>query len=183
MLGAERGAGLRLAGGGLLGGGGDGEDGEGEQRDGEGAHTSVNERCARVLPASFAERRRSSEGRMRRLAPLIALVLLAAPPAAHAAAGGVYARVTDKEVVLGNPLVERRWARDGLVTEALVDKRAGGRTWSAERRDFALQLPGGAELGSERFTVTSAKVAKLARGGLRVTMELASPLPGLTATR
>jgi melibiase-like protein len=115
------------------------------------------------------------------------LAALAVPRAAQAdtvvTAGSVYARATPTEVVLGNALAERRWSRASLVTTALVDKRDGGRTWSAGHRDFALDLAGRAELGSDRFGVTAVKVARLERGGLKVSMELASPLPGLTATR
>src|SRR3954447_11044865 len=120
---------------------------------------------------------------MRRLPALLAVALFALPAAAARADDGVYAQVTDKDVVLGNTLVERRWSRDKLVTTALVDKRDGGRTWSKDRRDFALDLSGRTDIGSESFSVTSAKVAKLDRRGLRVTMELALPAPGLTATR
>ena len=39
------------------------------------------------------------------------------------------------------------------------------------------------ELGSERFTVDSVSVTKLERGGLRVSMRLVGPLPGLVVTR
>src|SRR3954447_24189774 len=118
---------------------------------------------------------------MRRRVLVVLLAVLALP--APAQARSVYARVTADEVVLGNSLVERRWARDGLVTRALADKRAGGRTWSAGRRDFALDLAGRAQLGSDRFRVAAARVTDIARGGLRVTMDLVSPVPGLTATR
>ena len=124
---------------------------------------------------------------MRRVAVLLCLLIAALPAAARAdqvtRAGSVYARVSPTRVVLGNSLVERRWARSGLVTTALVDKRGGGMTWSANRRDFALDLSGRAELGSDLFTVTGVRIAKLARGGLHVAMELSSPVPGLTATR
>jgi hypothetical protein len=123
---------------------------------------------------------------MRRVILAIA-VLLVLPSGARAAqtvrAGSVYATVSDSQVVLGNALAERRWARDGLVTTEMVDKRGAGTVWSKGRRDFALDLAGRSDVGSERFTVTSVKVANLARGGLRVTMTLDSPLPGLTATR
>src|SRR4051812_14955250 len=107
------------------------------------------------------------------VAPLLAAVLIAfaVPAAAHA---GVYARVTGDEVVLGNDVAERRWARDGLVTTALVDKRGADTLWSAGRRDFALDIAGRAELGSERFTVVSAETRQLVRGGLRVVMQLTS---------
>src|SRR5438309_3773412 len=110
----------------------------------------------------------------------VLLALLALPAAAPARS--VYARVGAHEVVLGNALVERRWSRDGLVTRALVDKR-DGRTWSAGRRDFALDIAGRAEIGSERFATTAVRVSRLARGGLRVSMALSTPVPGLTATR
>ena len=92
----------------------------------------------------------------------------------------VYARVTAGEVVLGNAVAERRWSRSGLRTTALVDKRGGGRTWSAGARDFTLHI-GSTEVGSEAFSVGSVDVAHLPRGGLRVTMRLSGP--GLTATR
>src|SRR3954465_10945173 len=114
---------------------------------------------------------------MRRVLVLSA-VLLALPAAAARAetvkAGSVYARISATDVVLGNSVAERRWTRDGLTTAALVAKR-GKRdtTWSAGRRDFALDLAGRADIGSERFTVTSVQAGKLARGGLRVTMQLA----------
>src|SRR4051812_14880457 len=118
---------------------------------------------------------------------LAAFVLLLALPAAARAEtyrdGSVYASVTPAEVVLGNSVAERRWSRAGLVTTALVDKRGRGATWSAGRRDFALDLAGRTDLGSEPFTGPAVKVTSLARGGLRVAMELASPLPALTATR
>src|SRR3954471_9667363 len=124
---------------------------------------------------------------MRRVVVLFVLLLALPAGAARAAtvrAGSVYARISATEVVLGNSVAERRWTRDGLTTAALVDKRGKGETvWSAGRRDFALDLAGRADVGAEHFTVTSVKTSKLERGGLRVSMELASPVPGLTATR
>src|SRR5689334_18089037 len=125
---------------------------------------------------------------MRRVLAAIALAFLLPASPARAdetvRAGSVYATVTKTEVVLGNSVAERRWARDGLTTTALVDKRKGGTTWSTNRRDFALDLAGRTDaLGSESFTVTGVHVSRLDRGGLRVSMDLASPLPGLTATR
>src|SRR3954447_9433491 len=118
---------------------------------------------------------------------LAAFVLLLALPAAARAEtfrdGSVYANVTPAEIVLGNSVAERRWSRAGLVTTALVDKRGRGTTWSAGRRDFALDLAGRSDVGSDQFTGTGARVSRLPRGGLRVAMELASPLPVLTATR
>ena len=114
------------------------------------------------------------------------LLVLALPAAARAETfrdGSVYAQVTPADVVLGNSVAERRWSRAGLVTTALIDKRGQDTTWSAGRRDFALDLAGRSDLGSEQFTVTGVKVSQLVRGGLRVAMELASPLPVLTATR
>src|SRR3954470_10695399 len=120
------------------------------------------------------------------LAASVLVLVLALPAVARAGTfrdGSVYANVTPTEVVLGNSVAERRWSRAGLVTTALVDKRGRDATWSAGRRDFALDLAGRTDLGSEQFSVTGAKVTRLARGGLKVSMELASPLPGLTATR
>jgi hypothetical protein len=111
---------------------------------------------------------------MRRIAlAAFGLVLLTAQPAS----ADTYARVSATRVTLGNELVERTWRRDALVTEQLVDKRGGGRTWSKDRRDFALDLVGRTDIGSERLAVTGAKVTKLARGGLRVTMS--AGLPGV----
>ena len=98
-------------------------------------------------------------------------------------AGSVYARVTATEVVLGNGVSERRWAREGFRTTELVDKRGGGRTWSREHRDFTLTLAGGAAVGSEGFAVDGVAIRRLRRGGLRVTMTLAGGLPGVTVAR
>src|SRR4051794_28279717 len=114
------------------------------------------------------------------------ILVLALPAAARAETfrdGSVYAQVTPAGVVLGNSVAERRWSRAALVTTALVDKRGQDTTWSAGPREFALVLAGRSDLGSEQFTVTGVKVSQLTRGGLRVAMELASPLPALTATR
>src|SRR3954454_11851645 len=122
---------------------------------------------------------------VRRVLAAFAL-LLALPATARAETfrdGSVYASVTPAQVVLGNSVAERRWARHGLVTTALVDKRSHGVVWSAGRRDFALDLAGRTDVGSEQFTVIGARIAPVDRGGLRVTRELSSPLPGLTATR
>ena len=88
----------------------------------------------------------------------------------------VYAEVGPSEVVLGNSVAERRWSRDRLHTTLLLDKRRGGRSWGAGGRDFSLSL-GGIEIGSEAFSVESASVSRLPRGGLRVTMDLGGP-PG-----
>ena len=112
----------------------------------------------------------------------VALVLPAAASAEAFRNGSVYADVTPASVVLGNSVAERRWDRAALRTAALTDKRGGGRTWSRNRRDFTLFLVGGAEVSSESFHVVSARAAPLARGGLRLTMELAGPA-GVAATR
>lgn len=135
---------------------------------------------------------------MRRRAALLAVVgSLVAGVFAHAAPAGaadvqrdgdVYARVTSSEVVLGNRLAERRWDRASFRTSALVDRRGADRRWSSGRRDFTLSLSG-TEVSSEAFRVESVDVARLARGGLRVTMRLAlapggtTGLPGLSVTR
>ena len=91
--------------------------------------------------------------------------------------GGVYARVSGAEVVLGNELVERRWSADPFLTTAMTDKRGAGETWSSDHRDFSLGLAA-AEIGSESFTMRSAAIEHLDRGGLRVTMNL---IPGPAA--
>jgi hypothetical protein len=117
---------------------------------------------------------------------LLALLLAALVPAGASAAPGydVYAQVSATQVVLGNSVVERRWSRSPLRTVALVDKRGAPRTWSRDSRDFAVRV-GAAEIGSESFTVDSAAVTALARGGLRVTMHLAGggAASGFSATR
>ena len=114
---------------------------------------------------------------MGRLGIMLALVLAAAPASAHAAA---YARVDPGQVVIGNESVERSWDRAAFRTEALTDKRAPARRWSAGRRDFSLFVSG-AEVGSEQFRVANARIDDLPRGGVRVTMALEPRLPGLAA--
>jgi len=112
------------------------------------------------------------------------LTLLAVPAAADAATkrnGSVYARVSGQAVTLGNSVAERSWARDGLVTTALTDKRGKDQVWSRNRRDFTLTLAGGAEVGSETFEVIGVEIEKIRRGGLRVTMRLAGA--ALSGTR
>ena len=131
---------------------------------------------------------------MRRTLATLGLVLASAgtaagpahalPAAGEARSGDVYAQVGPTEIVLGNSVAERRWTTEGLRTSLLQDKRRGGRSWGGGP-DFALSL-GGAPVSSEAFTVESAGIAVLPRGGLRVTMELGGPagLPGaLTAVR
>src|SRR2546426_5571834 len=78
--------------------------------------------------------------------------------------GSVYGRASGTEVVLGNHSVERRWATASLRTTALVDKRAGGRHWSAGRRDFTLTV-GGAEIGSDSFAVSGVRIEHVGGGG------------------
>ena len=108
------------------------------------------------------------------------LAAFALPPAAGAVEDDTYARVEEKQVVLGNSLVERRWSRDQLRTTALVDRRDGGLTWSRSSREFELRA-GPATIGSEQFKVDSATIAPLPKGGLRVTMAISGP--ALTGTR
>jgi hypothetical protein len=115
------------------------------------------------------------------LTAVVVVTALAAAPSAHAApADDVYASFSPTEVVLGNSLAERRWSRAQLKTTQLVDKRNGGRTWSRDTRDFAIQV-GPQEIGSESFAVNSVAVTPLPRGGLRVTMTISGS--GLTGTR
>ena len=111
------------------------------------------------------------------------LIALCAAPA-HAAPvtdRDVYADVTAERVTLGNALAERSWSREALATIELRDKRRGGVVWSRNQPDFRLAV-GGPSLTSEQFAVSDAKVERLPRGGLRVTMTLAGPA-GLAATR
>jgi hypothetical protein len=129
-----------------------------------------------------AKRRRTSLARATVLAAFIACLSATAAHAETYRSNGVYARVTQDAVTLGNPLVERRWDRDGFRTAALVDKRGPNRRWSEDRRDFSLRLAGGAEIGSRSFDVTAVEVQPLQDGGLRVDMTLTGP-PGIMATR
>ncbi|MDQ3935889.1 MAG: alpha-galactosidase, partial [Actinomycetota bacterium] len=120
---------------------------------------------------------------MRRGAVIAVLALLlvgVAPASAQTAADDTFARLEANQVVLGNSLVERRWSRDELRTTVLIDRRAGGRTWSRGAREFALRV-GAAEIGSEQFAVDSAAVTPLPRGGLRLRMTISGP--GLTGVR
>lgn len=101
------------------------------------------------------------------------------------APGGVYARISPTEVVLGNTAVERRWSRASAVTTALADKRPGGRTWTQGTPDFRLQLLGLDLVSSAGFRVAAARAAQMPGGGLRLTMDLQPVLapPGLAVTR
>ena len=110
--------------------------------------------------------------------------MLVSAPLAHAATffdGDVYARVTARQVVLGNEGVERRWTRKRFRTLALADKRKPARVWSKVVPDFALSVAG-ASVPSTLFQATRVRVTHLDRGGLRVTMTLKGP-PGLNAIR
>lgn len=111
------------------------------------------------------------------LAAVLSLVGSLMPAAAAArtsfTSGSVYARVTDSQIVLGNSLVERTWDRGTFRTTALVDKRAGGKTWGNIHPDFSLEIAG-VPLTSESFRVSSVSVKQLIRG-LRVSLELTSP--------
>lgn len=120
----------------------------------------------------------------------LALALLATAPARAAErvvrAGSVYARIGPERIVLGNGWVQRTWERRSFRTVSLLDRRGRDRLWSAGQRDFTLRV-GGVDLGSDLFGVTAVDVARLARGGLRVTMHLSAAgagVPGgLTVTR
>lgn len=110
---------------------------------------------------------------------------MGAPAQASAATAPspVRVQVATASVTLTNGLVERRWERSSFRTSLLADLRGKNRVWSRDRRDFALTI-GGAEFGSEQFAVQSVRTEQLPGGGMRVAMELSSPLgPALTATR
>ena len=66
----------------------------------------------------------------------------------------------------------------------LVDRRGSDRIWSSGSADFEVTLDG-VTLASDAFSVASTGVAKLPRGGLRVSMRLTPPLalPGLSIRR
>jgi hypothetical protein len=98
--------------------------------------------------------------------------------------GPVYARVGETSIELGNSLARRRWTRTPFRTAELVDRRGDDRAWSGGSPDFALSVDGLA-VGSDAFTVGATSVTKLARGGLRLTIQLVPPLglPGLSVTR
>src|SRR5688500_15818123 len=87
----------------------------------------------------------------------------------------------DERIALGNALAERSWRRERFVTLELRDNRGGGQGWSRDAPDFRL-FGLGAPITSDRFSVTGVEVQDLARGGLRVEMQLAGPA-GITATR
>jgi hypothetical protein len=93
----------------------------------------------------------------------------------------VYADVADATITLGNSLAERSWSRDSFLTLELRDKRGGGHIWSHDAPDFRL-FGAGAPITSDQFTVTGVETERLARGGLRIEMQLTGPA-GLTATR
>ncbi|MGH2837224.1 MAG: hypothetical protein ACRDJY_02610, partial [Thermoleophilaceae bacterium] len=122
---------------------------------------------------------------MRRLAlggALLACLMAAAPAAAEPVRDrDVYAEVSPERITLGNAVAERSWSREAFATLELLDKRSGGRVWSQNAPDFRL-LGLGAPITSDQFTVTSAEITRLARGGLRVEIQLAGPA-GITATR
>src|SRR3954452_5811580 len=123
-------------------------------------------------------------GVARRIAGGLALAALVVPAGARAEevrAGSVRAVISPTEVVLGNSVVERRWARAPFATTALVDRRGRGRTWSTATPDFSLRLAGADAVTSEAFTVSAVRTERLDSGGLRLTMELSGP--GLTAER
>lgn len=98
--------------------------------------------------------------------------------------GSVFARVGATGVTLGNRVAERSWSRAPFLTTELVDKRGRRRVWSTGSPDFSLSLSG-VELSSDAFRADSVSVARLARGGLRVTMTLRpiAGAPPVTVTR
>jgi hypothetical protein len=97
--------------------------------------------------------------------------------------GPVYARVGDTSIELGSSLVRRRWTRAPFTTAELVDRRGPDRNWSTGSADFVLGI-GSVRISSRAFNVESATAVRLARGGLRLTMRLASPrLAGVAVTR
>lgn len=93
--------------------------------------------------------------------------------------GTAYAQITNDRIVLGNALVERRWQRQDFRTTQLIDKRNIDGVTGGGTRDFRL-LVGTTEIGSESFDVAGAAATPI-EGGLRLTIELASPT--ITATR
>ena len=108
-------------------------------------------------------------------------VALSAPPEDGTVKfGSVYATITDDAIVLGNPLVERAWARDAFVTTSLIDKRGGEQVWSTDGPDFSLTV-GAAELTSDLFSVTDVSAAVQIDRGLRLEIQLEAP--GINATR
>ncbi|HEX2087636.1 MAG TPA: alpha-galactosidase [Solirubrobacteraceae bacterium] len=111
------------------------------------------------------------------VAAVVAASALALIPAAAAHADTVYARVEATQIVLGNELVERRWARAPMRTVALDDKRGRGWSWNRATPDFALGA-----IRSDAFAVTRVDRGDLPGGGIRLTMTLTGP-PGLTVKR
>ena len=89
----------------------------------------------------------------------------------HLEDADVYARVDAAGVVLGNAMVERRWAPGTLITTRLSDKRPGGISTATPHPDFSFVLDG-VRIGSDRFQVANVVLSKLPRGGVRVTFTL-----------
>ena len=124
-------------------------------------------------PVRDGIRRRRPRAHPVRRAVLTALAAALIAPAASQADtivkdGSVYARVTQG----GRPRQRARSSGAGRATRssttALVDKRDGGRTWSAGRRDFALDVAGRTEhrlraLPRDRREVEAARARRAAR--------------------
>lgn len=95
--------------------------------------------------------------------------------------GSVYAQITDDQIILGNSLVERTWARDGFGTVALERKNGLALESAAVEPDFHL-FAGPAEIASDVFSVDAVEVVPIQRG-LKLEIALSAPGPGITATR
>jgi hypothetical protein len=105
-----------------------------------------------------------------------------APTVHHS--GTVYVEVTDGEVVAGNALIERKWARSGWATTSFLDKRSGAGVAGSSSPDFTLDV-GASGLASDAFSATAVNVTEIP-GGLRAEIALAlidEREPALTATR
>jgi len=121
------------------------------------------------------------------LAGAIGALACAAPAAVAATAladRDAYARVDATRVTLGNAVAERSWSRSPFETVELLDKRAGGRSWSSSAPDFTLTVAG-APISAASFELQSVSLTRLPRHGIRATMSLVGTgvATGLTATR
>ena len=103
--------------------------------------------------------------------------------------GSVYAQITDTEIALGNPLIERKWSRDGFGTIGLTDQRGWTSSMTPGRPDFRLFAGSQAApqvLSSDLFQADSVTVTEIERGlQLDITLTPIDPAlsPGLSITR
>lgn len=73
-----------------------------------------------------------------------------------------YAEWSDKELTVGNPLVERKWTiRQGLLTAVSFKDKTSGKEWLRQPGRQPAPYPGGAVAGEERSLTFQTKTGKL----------------------